>query len=233
MSELDPNASQQRRLSSAIPTARIETLTDGVFAIVMTVLVFNFHTPLKDVVEKFGLLHELATLIPNLIGYIITFVILGVLWVGHHNQFFYIRRADRVLLWINIFFMMVVALLPFSAQLLSEYGQDSVSIIIYNINLILAEVLLFLHWWYATSDHHLLGQRLEPQIRTMVVRRILTPAVLYFVAILIAFVSVQASIVIDILVPIIYVAPTRIDHIFRREHQPASPPPPPPSSGSS
>ena len=161
MTEQDPNASQQRRLSSAIPTARIETLTDGVFAIVMTILVFNFHTPLKELVAKFGLLHELAALVPNLVGYVITFVILGVLWVGHHNQFFYIRRADRVLLWINIFFMMVVAMLPFSAELLSEYGQDRVSIVIYNINLILAEVFLFLHWWYATRDHHLLGQRLE------------------------------------------------------------------------
>jgi uncharacterized membrane protein len=225
MSDLDPNASQQRRLSSAIPTARIETLTDGVFAIVMTILVFNFHTPLNEVVAKFGLLHELAALVPNLVGYIITFVILGVLWVGHHNQFFYIRRADRVLLWINIFFMMVVALLPFSAELLSEYGQDSVSIIIYNINLILAEVLLFFHWWYATRDHHLLGQRLEPQVRTMVIRRILTPAGLYVVAILIAFISVQASIVIDVLVPIIYVAPNQIDHLFRHDHpQPPSPP---------
>ncbi len=226
MSEIDPNASQQRRLSSAIPTARIETLTDGVFAIVMTVLVFNFHSPLKELVAKFGLLHELAALVPNLVGYIITFVILGVLWVGHHNQFFYIRRADRVLLWINIFFMMVVALLPFSAQLLSEYGQDAVSIVIYNLNLILAEVLLFYHWWYATRDHHLLGQRLEPQVRRMVVRRILTPAVLYLLAILIAFISVQASILIDVLVPIIYVAPTQIDHIFRREHPPAPPSPP-------
>ena len=232
MIDSDPNASQQRRLSSAIPTARIETLTDGVFAIVMTILVFNFHTPLKDIVAQFGLLHELAALIPNLIGYVITFVILGVLWVGHHNQFFYIRRADRVLLWINIFFMMVVALLPFSAQLLSEYGQDRMSIIIYNINLILAEVLLFVHWWYATRDHHLLGQRLEPQVRTLVVRRILTPAVLYLIAILISFLSVQISIAIDILVPIIWVAPNQIDHLFRRtsEH-PQTPNSQPPQQG--
>jgi uncharacterized membrane protein len=220
MHDLDPNASQQRRLSSAIPTARIETLTDGVFAIVMTILVFNFHTPLKEIVAQFGLLHELTDLVPNLIGYVITFVILGVLWVGHHNQFFYIRRADRVLLWINIFFMMVVALLPFSAELLSEYGQDRVSIIVYNANLVFAEVLLFVHWWYATRDHHLLGQRIEPGVRVLVIRRILTPAGLYLLAILISFISVQASIVIDVLVPIIYVAPNQIDHLFRREHQP-------------
>src|SRR5690349_20106353 len=100
MTELETNASQQKRLSSAIPTARIETLTYGVFAIVMTILVFNFHPPIREAVEKAGLLHELIALVPNLVGYVITFIILGVLWVGHHNQFFYIRRADRVLLWI-------------------------------------------------------------------------------------------------------------------------------------
>src|SRR5664279_4666155 len=140
---------EMKRMLSSITTARIETLTDGVFAIVMTVLVFNFHIPAKADVDQFGLLHALSLLAPNMLGYVITFVILGVLWVGHHNQFFYIKRADRVLLWINIFFMMCVALLPFTPELFSEYGTDRVSIIIYNINLILAEILLFTHWWYA------------------------------------------------------------------------------------
>ena len=53
-------------------------------------------------------------------------------------------------------------------------------------------------------------------------RRILTPAGLYLIAIVISFISVQASIVIDVLVPIIYVAPNQIDHLFRRDHQPPS-----------
>ena len=212
---IEPETHQQH-VTSAIPTARIETLTDGVFAIVMTILVFNLHVPTQDQVNQYGLLHALSFEAPYLLSYVITFVILGVLWVGHHNQFFYIRRADRVLLWINIFFMMVVALLPFTAELFSEYGQDRLSIIVYNSNLILAELMLFTHWWYATREHHLLGQRIEPQVRTIVYRRILTPPLLYFVAILVSFVSVEASIVIDVLVPIIYIAPNQIDHLFRR-----------------
>ncbi len=216
MTDPEMSISQRARISSAIPTARIETLTDGVFAIVMTILVFDIHVPLQDQVNQVGLLKALSYLAPNLISYIITFVILGVLWVGHHNQFFYIRRADRVLLWINIFFMMIVALLPFSAGLFSRYGQDRVSIMFYNLNLILAELLLFTHWWYATRDHHLLGQSIERQVRVIVARRILTPPALYLVAILVSLVSVEASIVIDVLVPIIYVLPNRLDHLFRR-----------------
>ncbi|HVU14282.1 MAG TPA: TMEM175 family protein [Phototrophicaceae bacterium] len=208
--------SDGRPLLSSISTARIETLTDGVFAIVMTILVFNFHIPTQAEVAEHGLLRALALQTPTLLGYAITFVILGVLWVGHHNQFFYIRRADRVLLWINIFFMMTVALLPFSAELFSEYGQDQTAIILYNLNLILAEIMLFIHWWYATRDSHLLNHIIEPQARTSVSRRILTPPIFYLIAIGISIFSVDMSIFIDILVPIVYVLPNRIDHLFRR-----------------
>ena len=116
--------SEISRMSSAITTGRIETLVDGVFAIVMTVLVFDIHVPLQTEVDQVGLASALSLLAPNLLSYVITFVILGVFWVGHHNQYFYIRRADRVLLWINILFMMCVALLPFSAGVFSRYGQQ-------------------------------------------------------------------------------------------------------------
>lgn len=214
---IDPEteASQRQRISSNIPTARIETLVDGVFAIVMTVLVFNFHAPSQEEVDTLGLLHALSTLAPTLLGYVLTFVILGVFWVGHHNQYYYIRRADRVLLWINIFFMMSVALLPFTAQVFSSYGQDRVAIILYNVNLIVTGIIMFFHWWYATRDHHLLGQKIEPGVRVMVSRRILTPPVMYLLAILTSLISVQLSIIIDILVPIIYVLPNRVDRLFR------------------
>ncbi|MFN8452079.1 MAG: TMEM175 family protein [Anaerolineae bacterium] len=203
-------------MSSAITTARIETLTDGVFAIVMTVLVFDIRVPVQEQVDQLGLLHALSLLAPNLLSYVITFVILGVFWVGHHNQYFYIRRADRSLLWINIFFMMAVALLPFSAGVFSRYGQDRVSIMVYNANLILAGLILFVHWWYATRDNHLLSHEIEPQVRHLVYRRILTPPVLYLVAIVVSLVNVEVSVIIDILVPLIYVLPNQVDRLFRR-----------------
>ncbi len=215
MTDPETEASQPQRISSNIPTARIETLVDGVFAIVMTVLVFNFHAPSQEEVAEAGLLQALSTLAPTLLGYVLTFVILGVLWVGHHNQYYYIRRADRVLLWINIFFMMSVAMLPFTAEVFSAYGQDRIAIILYNFNLIVAGFFMFIHWWYATRDNHLLGQKIESATRRVVSRRILTPPALYLLAIVMSFFSVQLSIVIDILVPIVYVLPNRVDRLFR------------------
>ncbi|MEP7294116.1 MAG: TMEM175 family protein [Chloroflexota bacterium] len=217
MSQPQPDpANELKRMTSSITTARIETLADGVFAIVMTVLVFDLRVPVQEQVDQVGLLLALSTLAPNFISYVITFVILGVFWVGHHNQFFYIRRADRTLLWINILFMGFVALLPFSAGLFSQYGQDRVSIIVYNINLICAGLVLFLHWWYATRDSHLLSHPIEEHARRIVYRRILTPPCFYFLAILVSLFHVEFSIIIDVLVPIIYILPPRMDRIFRR-----------------
>ncbi len=212
----NPTDSELKRAASSITTGRIEALTDGVFAIVMTILVFGIQIPGAELVGRIHLLPALATLVPNLIGYVITFIIIGVLWVGHHNQFFYIRRADRTLLWINILFFMVVALLPFSAGLFSHYGRDPVAIVVYNVNLILSSLLLYAHWAYATRDSHLLNHPIEAHVRAIVNRRILTPLVFYLLAILVSFVAVEVSIAINVLVPIVWAFPSSIDHIFRR-----------------
>lgn len=217
MSQTAPDTNNEmKRMASSITTSRIETLADGVFAIVMTVLVFDLRVPVEEQVARLGLLRALGELAPNFFSYFITFIILGVFWVGHHNQFFYIRRADRTLLWINILFMMCVALLPFSAGVFSRYGQENLSIVVYNINLILAGLVLFLHWWYATRDSHLLSHAIDEKARRVVYRRILTPPCLYFVAILVSFVHVEFSIVIDILVPLFYIMPAQMDRIFHR-----------------
>ena len=215
MTPSDPS-NELKRMASSITTTRIETLADGVFAIVLTLLAFDLdlRVPSQDVVSQIGLAGALGNLAPNFIAYLVTFIILGVLWVGHHNQFFYIKRADRTLLWINLLFMMCVALLPFSAGLLSRYGQDRVSVIIYNINLILAGLVLYVHWWYATRDSHLLNHPIDEKVRKIVNRRILTPPAWYLVAILASLIFIQASIAIDVFVPILYILPSGIDHFL-------------------
>lgn len=213
--QTDPT-NELRRMASSIATGRIEVLVDGVFAIVMTLLVFGIQVPSPEQVAAVGLAQALAQLAPNIFTYILTFIILGVFWVGHHNQYFYIRRADRTLLWINILFMMCIALLPFSAGLFSRYGQDRLALIVYNSNLILVGLVLFLHWWYATRDSHLLAHPIEQHARHIVYRRILTPPFFYLLAMLIAFLRVDLSILIDVLIPVLYIMPAQLDHLFHR-----------------
>jgi uncharacterized membrane protein len=108
---------------------RIEALTDGVFAVAMTLLVLDIKVPeLEPPLATAELPLKLLALWPKFLSYLISFVILGIYWVGHHIQLSFIRRADRPLLWINILFLLWVALVPFSTALLSEYAKTRVAI---------------------------------------------------------------------------------------------------------
>jgi uncharacterized membrane protein len=105
---------------------RIEALTDGVFAVAMTLPVLDIKVPeLRQPTGTADLPLKLLGLGPKLLSYSVSFTILGVYWVGHHIQLSFIRRADRPLLWINILFLLWVALVPFSTALLGEYPKDS------------------------------------------------------------------------------------------------------------
>jgi len=92
--------------------ARIEALTDGIFATVMTVLVLGLSLPQAGLSES-GLEGEIVNLSPSILAYVFSFVVLGVYWIGHHNQFHYIKRTDRVFLWVNILFLLTIGFVPF------------------------------------------------------------------------------------------------------------------------
>jgi uncharacterized membrane protein len=104
---------------------RIEALTDGIFAIAMTLMVFDIKLPVGPQTTPWSLRSELIGLWPRFLAYAISFIMLGVYWVGHHNQYHYIRRTDRGFLWINIFFLMGVSLIPFSTGLLGQYPRNT------------------------------------------------------------------------------------------------------------
>ena len=99
---------------------RVETLVDGVFAIVMTLLVFDIRVPTIAPEEAARELpRQLIAMYPRFLAYVFSFVILGFYWVGHRAQMHYIRRTDRLLLWINILFLMSVG----AQRVQSEYDD--------------------------------------------------------------------------------------------------------------
>lgn len=125
---------------------RVEALTDGVFAVAMTLLVLDIKVPeLAQELASAELPYRLLALWPKFLSYAISFVILGVYWVGHHLQLSFIRSADRPLLWINILFLLWVALVPFSTALLSEYTKNRLAIAVYAGNMIAIGLTLALH----------------------------------------------------------------------------------------
>jgi uncharacterized membrane protein len=189
---------------------RIITLTDGVLAIVMTLLVLEIVVPeLSRSEVATELSKRLLELLPDVWSYATSFIILGFFWIGHDDQFHYIKRANRTLLWITIFYLMFIAFIPFSTALIGQYGDQQISVIIYGINIIIVLVWGYLQWKYATGERHLVDSDLHPKFIAIMSRRIIVGIILYMIAIAVSFLSTQASHILFILIPVYYLIPAK------------------------
>jgi uncharacterized membrane protein len=140
----------QPQRSTGIGKNRIEALADGVFAIAMTLLVLDVKVPSVDPsvgTEEFAL--ALWQLGPRFLSFGVSFLIAGVLWVGHHALMHYIRRSNRAFLWWNLLFLFLISAIPLSASLLGQYPRQPLAISVYCLNLILAGVILYAQLRYA------------------------------------------------------------------------------------
>jgi uncharacterized membrane protein len=181
---------------------RIEALTDGVFAVVMTLLVLDISVPqisshyaIDSVAAGTELLKRLFDLWPKILSFGISFVILAIYWVAHHRQFHYIKQSNRTLIWINIMFLMATCLVPFSTSLLGEYREQEISILVYGGNSIVIASVLYVQWKYVTTSRHgrLLDENLDPIMKTTLSRRTLFGIIVYLIATGFSFVYTQLS----------------------------------------
>ena len=125
---------------------RLTALTDGVFAIAMTVLALE----LVATIDADRTLGELwPDLWPRLVAYVMSFLILGLFWIAHHAALSAIRVTDRRHITLNFLFLMVIAAIPFPAALVGTHPNDPWAFAVYGGMLALAAVCLELSWWYA------------------------------------------------------------------------------------
>ncbi len=198
-----------RRTGSVSGNERINTLNDGVFAIIITLLAFELRVPQ---VPEHDLGQAIWTMIPTILSYTITFVVLGIYWVGQHNMFLHIKRHDRTFMWLNILFLLIVAAMPFPAGLLIRYGQQQLAVVIYAATLAAAGLALNLIWWYASHDRRLVEKDIDPELVRFVHRRVLMAPVLYLLAIAASFISLTLAKVFFVVVAVLYILPNPLDH---------------------
>lgn len=186
--------------------SRIEALSDGVFAVAMTLLVFGFKVSDTGIS---GLHLNLSKFWPQLGSYVLSFVIVGVYWVAHHTHFHFISKTNRTLLWLNNFFLMAVAFLPFPASLLGQYTTSQEAVIFYGCTLMVANTTLTLTWAYA-SGAGLMHPGLPARYSRFVVAVTLTPALVYAAAMASSFFSRIAPLVLFAAVPAFFIVPNRL-----------------------
>ena len=137
-----------------VSKARLEALSDGLFAIVMTLLIFQLMSPLTSDAKTADDLHSaLLVLWPKFVSFAISFIMISVFWVGHHSYFYAVQGVDESQLWLNLLILFCIALIPFSADLIGEHHDLRTGEIIYGLNLTAAACALRLNWWYASSRH--------------------------------------------------------------------------------
>jgi uncharacterized membrane protein len=194
---------EQRRYERAHETARVLAFSDGVCAIIITLLVLEIHIP-EQLHNGETLLGELKEIRPSLVAFLISFVVVAIAWVSHRDLFAVIRRADRFLVWLNLLYLLPLCLVPFGAALIARYPRDPVALRMYGIMLILISATRVAIWVYATRNSHLLYEAPDRQFRRTGIAVAVGPAIAYFVAILIAGVAPLASMLIYAGVPVAY-----------------------------
>jgi len=198
-----------------IGKGRIETLADGVFAIAMTLLVLQLQVPDLPDDQRDLLGIRLIALLPKVSAYVIAFMSCGVYWVAHHMQMTYVYRSDRIFMWMNIGFLMVISAIPFSAALIGEYYESSLAIRIYCGNLMLAGLVLFGQMRYAAGPGVLIDREVDPYFLGLAGRRVLLGPLVYACAALAAGHSHLLSHALCALAPVLYILPGRIDRYWK------------------
>ena len=148
-----------------ISPERHQTLADGVFAIVMTLLVLELGVEgIAETASNAGVIHGLLEMWPRFLIYGLSFLILGIFWVIHHTLFDAIIRYNTTLTWLNILFLMFVALIPFSTALFGEYGAMQITALIYGANMLFIFCSGWAIWAYVTGKRRLVAKDLDPAV---------------------------------------------------------------------
>ena len=186
-------------------TARMETFSDGVFAIAATLLVLEIG--IGTGAER-DLGQALIDLWPSYLAYATSFLVIGIIWVNHHDCVACMDHVDRPMLFINTVFLMVVAFIPFPTKLVADHLQkpgEHAAVYAYVITLLLMSVTYNAWWRYARRNRRLIRAD-TPQSRVDAISRAFDPGtVLYLIVLVVAVFSPLVAIVLTLLLAIFYI----------------------------
>jgi uncharacterized membrane protein len=189
---------------------RLAALSDGVFAVAMTLLVLDLRAPASEAIHsEEGLWVALSALAPKLVMYLMSFMTLGIFWVGQQSQLNHLVRSDRSLTWFHLVFLFAVSMTPFSTTLLAEFSTYRIALVIYWLNILLLGSVLYVSWVCAVNSG-LVKEDLPKPVSTAIKRRILIAQALYGFGALLCLFNTYWSIGFIVLVQLNYAIAPRL-----------------------
>ena len=182
---------------------RLEAFSDGVFSIVITLLILDVRLPN----DATSLLDGLREVLPQTVTFVLSFVIVGLYWVAHHNMLHFVRAVDRYLLWLNLTLLLTVVFIPFSASLMGRHIDDPLAVIVYGVNLMLVNAAGTALWLYATARRALTHDEVPPALRLFIARLHMSPVLAYAAAVALARWQIALSLVLFAAVPAFFILP--------------------------
>ncbi|OGX27420.1 MAG: hypothetical protein A2787_00950 [Omnitrophica WOR_2 bacterium RIFCSPHIGHO2_01_FULL_48_9] len=177
---------------------RLEAFSDGVFAIVITLLVLELRVP--EVHDPAELVPGLKALLPKFVSFVVSFLYVTIYWINHHQLFHLIKRSNRGLFWLNSLFLMCLTFIPFPTALIGSYPQETAAVVFYGLAMLataISFVLMKVYIVYETS----LGEVKQPGPPVFYLA---AGPFLYLAAVLLALVNTAFAIVIYLMIPVIY-----------------------------
>src|SRR5271169_3530085 len=194
---------------------RLSALSDGLFAFAMTLLVLDIRVPAIESIHSEGdLWRALLGLAPRVGMYLMSFLTLGIFWLGQQTQIQFLARGDRNLAWLHIAFLAAIALLPFSTALLAEFMAFRLALLVYWFNVLIIGVALYITWSYAVAAG-LVKEDAPADVSAALKRRIFIGQALYAFGALLCVVSTYASIAFIMLVQVSYAVAPRFRLLYK------------------
>lgn len=172
--------------------SRLENLSDGVFAIVFTLLVIEIHVPLlADRTSSQDLWNTLAHLAPLFGAYVMSFIILTTFWISHHALYhLFVKKIDRPMILLNLMYLMFIGLIPFSAQLIGTYPSNDVAILWYGTHIVCIALTSFAAVWYAVRTKEIRHTEINDKVLAQARVRISLPIIFSILGMLVVLVEV-------------------------------------------
>lgn len=189
---------------------RLAALSDGIFGVAMTLLLVELRVPARELIHSDGdLLQAFVSLLPQLLVYLMSFVTLGIFWMGQQTQLNHIERSNRRLTWIHLAFLFSVTIMPFSTRLLAEFIQFRSALVAYWLNIFLLGAILFASWGRATRAG-VVKSEIPPEVPAAICRRIMIAQALYAFGALLCLFNTYWSIGFIVLVQLNYAIAPRL-----------------------
>ncbi len=203
--------------------ARVETFSDGVFAIAITLLVLTIAQPSTTGYAQ--LRHQLLERWPSLAAYVVSFVVIGIMWVNHHTVFSHLRRIDRGLFYWNLMLLMTIVFIPYPTEVFGEalrlHEGARTAAVLYSITMTVNAVMWSGLWLHASRRRRLLQDDFPESQRTVSTLLFTGGTVLYLLSIGVAFINAYLCLAFHGVLALYYA----FDPIARRlEHSEAQPP---------